>query len=163
MNRRTFVALMGGLGTLSVFGYNAQNGSESDEEPETTEDTPPEVKASQELAEDFHEVVMEHFESGRVFIDGNGDIVFEYVTGQETAEELESELYRIAELYVGVIEDGGHTPRTLSIVTGEVQAVVSEHGIKSYLDGDLNEDAFYQTIELTEAKRTEDDEQDHSH
>jgi hypothetical protein len=160
MKRRTFLVAAGvGAGGLVVGAsgvvLSEVGSSDSDASETPAKDVPKAVKAVQPLAEAFHARITAHFESARVFITQDATIAMEYATETETADSLRTEFNQIADVYAEVAAEG-HEPTTLSIVTGSVQGLVPESSLKAYLQGEINEDAYLETVEVMSVERHDD-------
>lgn len=162
MNRRTFLtstgALMGSamggcLGRASS-GDGSSDESESSGEPVPEEEEPQAVKEAKPLMRDFGTTAHEHYEEVRIGYNTEWDsIVMVYTTTQESVERLKEELYQIAELYANVVDDAGHEAEHLSIVTGEVRAIVEPVPAEEYGAGKLKKNAYHETISITKVTR----------
>lgn len=163
MRRRTYLtSIVGVAGALAGCSSRPTTSEvddqESDSEPASEsvpdDEVPAAVAETQPLAEELHAAVREHYDEASVWINESGDtIALEYTSTKETVEALETELHQITQLYVDVVERGDHDPVTLSIVMGEVQAVVTRDATVAYIEGKLQEEAFYETIQITDVKR----------
>jgi len=123
---------------------------------EPVEQVPEEVETIRPLAFDFQSHISEYYPESTVGISPDGEfIVFEYETSEESSEALQTEYSRIAEEYASTVEQSNVNATNLSIVTGEVQAVVPSFSVSSYIAGDIDQNAFHQTIEITGVERNE--------
>lgn len=114
-----------------------------------------EVEKAQPVAEEFHATIIEYYPNSRVFIDKDGYIVFQYDTEKEDIEELKTEFHQIAEKYTEAVETTEGNATGFSVVTGEVQAVIPPDSVDAYIAGDINQNAFHQTIEVTDIERSD--------
>lgn len=138
--------VLGGAGVWHVYGGNSQKPAEN---------PPPEVEKTRPLAEKFHRQVVRHFPETGVYITPRGEIVMEYRSGAGSKDELRTEFNQIAKLYADVVKEG-FEPTTLSIITGRVQAIVPETSLRAYINDEINEKGFLETIEVTDVRRRTD-------
>ncbi|ELZ06488.1 hypothetical protein C482_01680 [Natrialba chahannaoensis JCM 10990] len=155
MNRRAFIVAAGTTLFAGCSEINSDdNDEESNDEPQQVESVPAEVKTLQPLAKDLKVEVSAHYDSARVFITSDGnELALDYVSSQESTDAVETELYQLADLYADVVINGDHDPTTLSIITSQVQAIVTEPALAAYVDDDLEQDAFFRTIEVMPIER----------
>ncbi|WP_382274475.1 hypothetical protein [Halovivax cerinus] len=118
------------------------------------EGVPNSVVAARPLAADYYRAVTNHSDDARVFVTRDGEIVMEYSTHSETADELETELHLFADLFVDVVAEGEYDPVTISIITGTVEAIATEPAIEAYVSGDLEKAAFFETVEILGVERS---------
>lgn len=170
MNRRHFLTALGGIGvtavggagTVFLIGGNDPAAAESDgtnntrNDTQTVEDAPEAVAAAQPLAEAFHAHIHSYYDNVRVFITREGDIVMEYDTEATSGDELTTEFHQIAVEYADVVGDE-YEPNTLSIVADGVQAIVPEPTVDAHVSGDINQEAYLETIEVTGVERPDRD------
>ena len=156
MNRRTLLASAGGVTTVLAGGaiWNLTGGDKPDSTTNESTEIPPSVQEVKPLAQSFHEHIRQYFSDARVFIrPETGEIVMEYDPSADSGDELNTQLHQIATEYATVAEDSSVRPPTFSIIADSVQAIVSETVVNAYLDGDINEDAYLETIEVTDVER----------
>lgn len=149
-----FIALALGAGTMigMEMGGEPQEDNINQTDPK---DAPQEVRESQDLAEDLLIESSRHFNNVNVYISTEGEIALEYTTTADSPSEVETEMHQIAKLYAEQVENESQA-RTLSIITGRVQAVVPRPTVEAYVRGDINEEAFLETVEITDVNRTDD-------
>lgn len=155
MNRRAFITTVGTVAFAGCTELGRSQGTEEQTETETetsettTEQAPKEVKTVRSLAADYHTAVREHYSDARVFINPDGsELAMSYTTRKETAESLKSELYQLIDLYATVAKNGGYEPISLTVVMDSVEAFAPGPSVKSYVAGDLKQNAFFETIEV---------------
>lgn len=62
-------------------------------------------------------------------------------------------MHRIALLYGDTVKNNDFAAKNMSIITGEVQAVVPVHTVEEYASGDINQEAFLETIGVVSVDR----------
>lgn len=141
-------------GVVVLTGDDGSSGSKttSTRVERTVTNVPEKVAAVKPLAEEVTRKIGSRFDA-RVFITRDGELVMEYTTTAESKNELRTEFNRIASEYSGIVDDGNYDPTTLSIVTGQVQAVVPVSSLRAYLNDEINQDAFLETITVTDIER----------
>lgn len=160
MNRRSFVVATGAsvsaVSLSGCFGGNDENNQESDSETQRrivdNKDVPSNVRKTREVAEEYHSELNKYYEDFRIFIRQNGEIVIEYKENVNSSEALESELYRIADLFLDVVDDE-EDARTVSVVGGRVQLILPKPPVVAYINGELERDAVHETMEITSVNR----------
>lgn len=166
VDRRTFLlgagsagVLAAGLGGSAVYyaAGSTDSTTATDAGAQPAEEPPDDVAQLRPLAEAYLQELSQHAEELRVFINRDGEIAAEYVTTAESEEALSAEIHRYADLYAGVVDDGDHEPATLSLITGEVQAIAPEHTVEAYVADDIDQEAFHETIEVTTVGRPDDE------
>lgn len=158
MNRRSFlfgaagagVVLSGGAG-LWIVSEDDRNDGRASAKP--VEDPPEKVASAKPLAEAFHAHITEFYPDARVFITRRGTLAMEYPSEAESREGLLTEFNQIATEYSDVIQREEAAPTTLSIVASEVQAIVVESALQAHHNGEINQEAFLETIEVTGVER----------
>lgn len=169
MNRRTFITTIG-AGTAALAGcsnrpalsdVNADADEDEDEDADGGErvaedEVPQAVREVRPLAKDFHSVVHGRYNDVSVWINQAGDMIaMEYMTEQTSAEGLQTELREIAELYANVVRDADHEPVTLSIIMDRIRAMAAPAPVEQYAAGELEREAFHETVEVTGIERTD--------
>lgn len=119
---------------------------------QTIDNMPDEVSDVRSLAERYYEEVQSHLNDARVFINGEGEIALEYKSNKQTEDALETEMYQLADLFVETIENEEEAT-TLSIVVGKVQAIAPKPTVLAYYNDNLEQDAFFETIEVLPIER----------
>lgn len=155
MNRRALLtaaggSLLAGGGVIgvSMIGGNKETANNTTSKENVTDEAPQVVRNVQPLAATFRDHIDDYFDSVRVFITQNGEIVMQYSTTAETESALKSEMHRIAKEYATIVKEG-HQPVSLTIVTGKVQGIIPTAAIKAYVRGDINEEAYHETLQVT--------------
>lgn len=152
----TLLLILAVVATVMVVGFVALAIDSSQKAPpesadnttvEPATDVPGNVSSAKTVGVTLYDETVNLFDSVRVFISQDGEIALHYQTQQETPEAVESELFRIADLYADVVQNESQAT-TLSIVTGEVQAVVPESSLRAHIDGKINREAFLETVEI---------------
>lgn len=129
-----------------VGGYGGT--AEDDTEPAAVvsmDDVPGSVANSTVVATSFHTAMEDHYNGVRVFVEDDGGIVLSYTSSAESESELESQVSMIAIEYIDHVNN--NTTPHLTIVTGGVGFVVPEATVTAYKRGDINEEAYLETIE----------------
>lgn len=158
MKRRTLIASIATVGVAGCIG-SENNGNDSVENDSSSNDTEPleeipeEVEAIQPLAQSFTETIHEHYADARVFISTDAELAMEYSTSKESEDALESEIHQIADLYADVVDEIEQDGVTLSIITGQVQGIVPADTVNARVNGNLEQDAFHETIGITGVER----------
>lgn len=156
MNRRNFVATgiaVALAGCTSPGSDPEQNtGSTTTTDEEIVDDPPEEVEEILPLAQSFTEEVDRYFADARVFVNEDAEIAMDYVTSQETQGGLMTEIYQIADLFANVVREKD-TTAALSIITGEVEALITEEPLELYANDDLEKSAFQETIQINDVER----------
>lgn len=156
ITRRKFALGMGGLilasGGASAGAYyfvspnEETSPDESGENNTTSPDEAPEaVQASFSLARSFHQTIKAHYDA-RIKISRKGEIAMEYSSQASSGDALNQEFHDIALIYINVIAEGDYNVKTLTMTTGDVRATVTRSAIEAHLKGNIDEEAFLQTI-----------------
>lgn len=151
MNRRTLLASVATV-TAATAGCTGQSESDpadsaSDPEPQVDpENLPAAVEQTLPLMESFTGAIKQYYPEGSVTINRDGELYFEYSTEQSTASELETEIHQIADVYITAAES--HEAVTLTILSDGVKAVIPQNTAQKRLDGELEQNAFHETIGL---------------
>lgn len=161
MDRRSYITSIGAVTATAMSGCMGQASSGdgagtdgSSAEPVSADEEPQAVTEAKPLMRDFGTTADKQYEEVRVFYNPEMErVVMAYTTAQESVEGLKKELYQIAELYANVVHDADHEAEHLSIVTGEVQAVVEPVPAEEYGAGELKKDAYHETISVTKVTR----------
>lgn len=143
-----------GVVVNEVMGSN-KTAENNQDKKEFVEDVPESVNKSRPLAEDFYMDIREHFDDVRVFIKQDGEIVMEYSTTADSGEQVKTEIHQIANEYAKLVKEKNYTGRTLSIVVGQVQGVVPNATVRAYAQGEINQEAFLETIGVTTVERND--------
>jgi len=153
--RRGFAAALTTTAVTALAGCSTVSLGGDDPEPEflDEDETPDAVAEAKPLAADFMQEVTPHYEDATVRLNEKGEIAVDYRTTLENQSGVKKEFYRIAELFVDVVRENDHDATTLSIITGEVQAVVPEIGVNKYANGEFERGAFHESIGITTVKR----------
>jgi hypothetical protein len=153
MNRRTLLTTVAtvSIATAGCVGESSSQEEQEEQEPDRPEgiDTsklPDDVSDSVPLLESFAVDISQYYPDSRVYISRDAEIYFEYTSSKSTANELKTEIHQIADVYINSAE--GHEARTLTILTLGVKAVVPQVTAQKRLDGNLEKDAFHETIGL---------------
>ena len=150
------VVLAYATATIIFMPDQSQSAAEEPEEPENPPETPPEdVNESQTLATAFYKNVTKYQPDARVFIEPTGEIAVEYTTEAESAEDVEQEMYGIADEYARTVNATGEPPKTLTIITGGVKATVPRPTVGAYANGTIDKNAYIETIEVGNVNRTD--------
>lgn len=158
MNRRDFlfgggVVAAGAVGGVSLFVAGSDDAAATDDETvesdDFVEDAPDAVEASQPLAEAFHAHITQYYPDAQVLIRPDGGVVMKYETDAKGSDELTAELHRLANEYANVVKDG-YEPKTFDIVTSQVRAIAVKPTVKAYTTGEINKEAYLETIEIKE-------------
>ena len=163
MQRRSFiVAAAVALTAGCTEGAQTQTGrrptSESvSTEPETVDpdEIPEDLQPLQSLAVDLDEQLEGTYHDVRVWFNKDGELAVQFHSHASSEDGVMSDFHGIADEYVTILEDGDYDPVTLTIVTGEVQAIVSKPALTARLDDRLEQDAFHETIGVTDVQRRE--------
>ena len=159
MKRRTLltsvasVSMIGGVGVLysqtrdneSTYTHSVSD-PQTEMEPVTDEDLPQSVVDTRPLMESFTKEVLQYYPDGTVSINRDAEMFFEYVSDRDSPEGVQSEIHQIADRYIDAAD--GHEAVTLTIVTSGVKAIIPEDTAQKRLDGELENDAFHETIGL---------------
>ena len=159
MKRRTFLAAGGALACTAVGASGAvlNNGAPATNagtaSPSTAAPAPETVTAVEPLATAFYDRIINQVAKARVFITQQGELALEYRTAAENVDALNTEFNQIAVEYADVVRAGEYDPVTLSIITDEVQAIVTKAALAAFIRGDLNREAYLETLEVTGIER----------
>lgn len=160
MNRRTLLATVATTAVAGCTGNSAAGASATEGEPETlntVESAPKPVDSARPLMKAFLKEVRTYFPNATVAANEEGEIFLDYVTKKESSDALKTEFHQIAELYVDEVEKT-ETYRTLSIISGEVMAIVPADTVEAHVNGNLDEEAFHETIGVMSVERNNGDE-----
>lgn len=156
MDRRKFIVAAGTVSLAGCLGGNKEVPENKTQpvnrEPVDSEEVTNEAKKVKRLAGKFHDEMSKYFDELSVFIRKNGEIIMEYTTDKKSSEALKTEIHNIAEEFVELIETEKEITN-LTIITGKVQAIVAEIPIKKYYNGELEQNAFHETIEVISVER----------
>lgn len=130
---------------VETSGFNSDQSTNS---VETVTDAPEEVENVRPLASAFYERITEYYPEARVFITTDGQIVMEFSPEADSGEGVQREMMQIAMEYTAEVNETGYDAVTLSIVTGQVEAVVPEPTAQEHASGNLTDEAFTETIEV---------------
>jgi len=157
LSRRKFLAGIGTGAVCTVAGVSQAVGGNfgSDDEPEPVPNTDlsPQVRSVRPLAGDFAQKITQHYKGVSIYLTRSGEVLMEYSTSESTSEGLQAEFGRISKLFASTVEGGDHPATSLTVVVGEVQAVVPEPAVKAYVDERLNDKAYLETIEVRSIER----------
>ncbi|WP_239647752.1 hypothetical protein [Natrinema altunense] len=155
MNRRAFLATVSAVpfGGCTAIGDSKTDGQQNhtptnESDGPVVDDPPEEVAAVQPLAEAFHTHITEFYPDARVFITPSGEIVMDYQGDASSGDALKREYNNIATEYAEVIETEGTEPTTLIISPSNVKVYVVESALRAYVNDEIDEKAFLETIEL---------------
>lgn len=147
---------VGAAGSSLLGGNNSEPDTGNDTTRKPAQDVPETVEALTPLASDFNERVNEHFEA-TVYITDNAEIAVEYQSNAESKNEFQTEMYQIADLFATSVADGDYDAVTLTVVSGEVQAIAPEPTVTAYVNGEINKEAYLETIEVKGVERNNND------
>jgi len=151
MRRRQLLAGVGTLiGAAGVGGvvYLWQSGGQASA---TQREPPATAKEVKPLAEAFYAHISQYYQNARVWVSADGELAMSFKADAEGEAGLLKEFTRVADEYAAVANE--FEPRSLTMIVGEVQAVVSKPSIRAYLNGEINERAYHKTIEVTDIGR----------
>lgn len=144
MKRRDLIATAAVTSVAGCLGNNKQE----KEEKQVVENPPENVAQKKETAQSLYNSLEDYFDNLRVMIDDEGDgYLITYDTKSESSSSLTSEINQVASIFIDSItsEDAvGY----LIIRVGKVEAVVPEAPVNQRKYGDLEEDAYYETIQI---------------
>lgn len=117
------------------------------------EDIPDDVRSSQPLAMAVYENVttLSAYDSARVFIGDDGALLLTYQTTATSGDELQQEVLLLTDEYATIVDSTGYTAKTLTVVVGEVRAIVPAPTVRAYVDGDIKRTAFFETVQFSNA------------
>lgn len=160
MNRRSFLTMTAvGVGSAAVGGtamWLAAGNGNTDPDAHTTEsaeNAPGAVQDSRPLAEAFHAHITEYYPDARLFIRNNGALMMEYSTDAGAGEELQSELHQIANEFASVVKEKDFAAKTFSAITSKVEAIAVESAVRAYVNGEINQNAYLETVEVMQVER----------
>lgn len=141
--------------TIGYFAAGSPSDSVDDGQSEKIPESeaPEDVRSSLEIAEDVQIEMSQHFEGVTTYISSTGEIAMQYKTTADSPEGLKAELHRISNRYAQIVDNESRA-RTLSIITGSVQAVATKPAVQAHVRGDINKEAYLKTIEITDVNRT---------
>lgn len=133
-----------------AFGSGAIDFNQATQTEETEEATPQPVQDAPEKVEtakpQAKALLIEAKESGyqnaTVHISQEGHILIKYDTQATSNTQLKTEIQQLA-IAFGEIDGEA---RSLTVVTGNIQAVVPEASVDKYRTGELNDKAYKETI-----------------
>lgn len=152
MNRRTLLASVATVtaSTAGCLGITSREPTQSESDPIpaglSDSELPEQVIATQPLMESFGQLIMDYYPDASLYTHSSGDLYFEYESEKESANGFETEIHQIADVYIDAAE--GHDVVTLTILAQGVKAVVPRTTAQKHLDGELDQDAFHETIGL---------------
>ena len=144
-------------GTMFTGASSAPVQSNSDT-PTTTEDAqeaenpPAAVNASKPQAEEIYvQAVDRGYQNVGVYIQKDGNIVVQYDTQSQSEQQVKNEIQQLALMFAEIEGE----PTSITIVTGNVQAIVPEPSVTAYRNDNLKEEAFKETIAYRNVGDTE--------
>lgn len=154
MKRRTMLysTVAAGISMVSAVTWHITGKERGKEEKVVTESDLPEG-SNLELARSFAKEIKKYFSSASVFITDDGTVAMEYETDTNTKNELETELYSIADKFASHASE--HGSDTLTILVDEVQMIVPEPTVKAYTSEEINQEAFFKTLEVKQIENND--------
>lgn len=138
-----------GVGVSVVLGTGGNTNLGQSESPqETVADAPENVENVRPLAEAFYKRITEYYPESRVFITPEGQLVMDFTPNSESGDGVKKEMVQIALEYSSEVNETGYKVTSLSIVTGQVEAVVPAPTVQKHASGNLTDNAFSKTIEV---------------
>lgn len=122
--------------------------TEAPEPPEAVVDARP---MAADLFSELDELGLEHTTS----LTSDGAPVVELHPDTTSTGDLEVQYSEVALTYADVVERGNYDARTLTIIIGEAQVVVPEPTVRAYTNGEINREAYLETLEVTDVERTD--------
>lgn len=111
--------------------------------PQPVQDAPEEVENAKPQAKALLiEAKQSGYQNASVHISREGHILIEYDTQATSETQLKSEMSQLA-IAFGKIDGEA---RSVTVATGNIQAVVPEASVEKYRSGELNDKAYKETI-----------------
>lgn len=152
MNRRRFVALAGGIVTLGGTGaFVVTSESEpTDTDAEQQLEEPPEgLEDVSTTATVFAQQIKRMYPDSYVGFSEQGEIVFKYAPDVSDGSALKRSVYEVTQIFVETCRE--ETPAPLIVRAGGARAIVPITPLEQYINGELEKEAFQETIIFTEA------------
>jgi len=148
--------------TVILVGAIVITGGVADTADDTSESTMDGEMAEQEhsfdngtlsLAEEVDVSIGEYYIDSSTYLSEGDEIAFVYESRASSSDEVETEIHTIAAEFADIAASK-NTATTLTIVVGEIQAIVPEPVVNAYVDDRLEQDALLEAIEVTDIDRT---------
>lgn len=156
INRRRFVAIGGGLlataGGIVAVVTNSVGDSEQtmDGSSSKTIDEPPDgLEDVNATATTFARQIKRMYPKAYVGFTEQGEIVCRYAPDVSSGDALKRSINEVIHIYVETCRE--ETPAPLIVRSGGVRAIVPITPLEQYLAGELESEAFEETIIYTEA------------
>lgn len=170
LSRRRFVGLLAGVGvTGAVVGGGVAytvGGNDHTAAPTPTPTPTPAtpaatvtpsaaVNAVKPLAGAFYERVASQFDDVRVFVSQDAEVVMRYTSSATDGDALRAEFHQIAVAYARAVREtvGASEAVSLTLVVGPARAIVTGAAAGAFARGDLQRDAYLETIEVVNSER----------
>lgn len=142
----TFVAGMAVAGVNLTPSQNSGEESTSQSQTENVEPAENPPKSVSEVKPQAEELLVQSREAGyqnpTVQISPDGHILIEYDTKASGETQLKNEIQQLSIMFAGI--DGEAT--SLTVVTGDIQAVVPVASVDNYRQGNMTDEAYKETI-----------------
>jgi len=145
MKRRNLLYSTVGVGVSMIGAFGWHITSQEETEEVVTESDLPEG-SNLELARSFAKEIKTYFPSASIYITDDATVAMRYETDTESKSELETELYTIADKFASHASE--HGSDTLTILVDKVQMIVPEPTVKAYTEDEINQEAFFKTLEI---------------
>jgi len=145
--------IVGAIGGLFILGGEETTSAEPESEP-----APSAVNESQAGASALlEEMRAAGYSEAEVYIKDDGEVLLIIGPKADSTEMMREEFRQIAMRYSGVMADHPET-HGLTIDIGGVQALVSSEAATAHANGDLQDDAYWETVIIT-GETVDEDEQ----
>lgn len=154
MERRTLtiigIAIAITLMAIAIAGTSLENSPEGEgQEPVNESELSEDAQASVEGATELKQKLLDAgYSDARVFVKQDGLIGVSFIPDDST--EVKSEMTDVAYMYSDVLEDHPETGG-LTISIDGVQMLVSQDATLAYTNGNINADAFEETLAITQS------------
>lgn len=140
-------SLGGSVAVLLVSGGNIVQSQQHTSQP-TVSEVPEDVESAKPLAYSFYRRITEYYPDSQVSITQKGYIVFQFTPKSETGDGVQREMANIAVEYSRTVNETTYSARTLSILTANLEAIVTEPAVEKHASGNLTTRAYKKTIEV---------------
>jgi hypothetical protein len=151
LDRRTFYVAIGSLavgtfGTSAWWVVNEVDPKPVEVEPSSTND---EVQSAAELSGDYLRALEGTVRDPRVYVGDKGSILATYQSRAETPASVKQQFHDLVDLYVETASDG-HEPRTLTLRTAGLRAIVPVTALRAHLSGEIDRNALHETVAISD-------------
>jgi|APHM01.1.fsa_nt_gi hypothetical protein len=153
----TFVAGMAVAGVDLIPNQNSGEESTSQSQTENVEPVENPPQSVSKVKPQAQELLVQAQDSGyqnpSVQISPDGHILIEYDTRSTSETQLKNEIQQVSVIFANI--DGEAT--SLTVVTGEIQAVVPVASVDNYRQGNMTDEAYKETIAYRNIEDSQED------